>query len=215
MTLFLSVFALAIGQYAYAKTPISIRFNAGAINYPLLEWFNFVGDVDSSVYKKDNVNPYVSLACYYGLSSKHSVFIGTEYLRTNASLYSNCNNVEENITWEFKATPINIGYEYKLVKNKTSLCPIFTIGAAYFISELYGEAYSTPAIFPPEKATRTGNGYGFFGSVGIQKQITESFCGSVNFRARYSDGMYFTDDKEDIDVEFTSFDLNFGIGWIF
>jgi hypothetical protein len=212
---YLSLFALAIGQPAYAKSPISIRINAGVINYPLRAWSNFIGDMDSSDYNKDMVNPYASLACYYSLTSRQSIFIGTEYLRTKASLYSNCNNVETNITWKFKAIPVNIGYEYKLVNNKTGLCPIVTIGAAYFISELYGESYSTPAIFPPERGTRTGNGYGFFGGVGIQKQITESFYSTVNFRVRYSDGMYFTDDKEDIDVEFTSFDLNIGIGWIF
>ncbi len=215
-TFTLLLLALATYPQAYAKTPVSIRFNMGAINYPLPAWSDFLGGASNSEYKKDNINLYGSLAFYYDLSPKHALFVGTEYLRTNASCQSVIPNITEvNISWKFKATPIDLGYEYKFGPQTKSIHPILTLGVSYFISEVLAESYTVPEIYPPQELKRTGKGYGFFGVVGLHKQITESFYAIANFRARYADGMYFDDDPGAIDVEFTSVDVNLGIGWRF
>jgi len=215
-TFILALLAFTFNNKALATKPLSIRLNLGAAHYPLPAWTDFIGQLSNSEYKKDIVNPYGSLALYYDLSPKHSLFIGTEYLRTNAYLDAVFDDmVEHHTAWKFTATPLDLGYEFKLNPGRDGLRQLLTVGVSYFRSEVSGESYTVPEIFPPEKLKRTGNGYGFFGGIGLEKNYTQSLYTTVNFRARYADGMYFDDDPEDINVEFTSFDVNLGIGWRF
>jgi len=212
---FLLLLFLATSQHAFAKTPTSIRIGFGGINYPLREWSNFMGEIINGTYERDKINIYGYLSFYYSLNPKHSLFVGTELLRTTAQLKCDLVVAKSTTDYNFQGIPINIGYEYKMPTKHLLFSPILDFGLSYFISQAKCYTTTDPAIFPPQTLTRKGKGYGVNGGLGFISQFTNSFYSTFQFRARYADGMYFTDQKEDIVIEFSSYDIHLGIGWCF
>jgi outer membrane protein W len=202
----------------------------GAVHLPLSDWSDFSGEISDSYYQKKNPNIYYGLSLNYALGKHHSLNLGTELIKTSASLSSvmfitNYNYLLDTldvvplvIRWEFQGIPVTLGYEYKLSTFNQRFSPVVGIGASYFISEVEAEVLNisgSPFISSLPKEKRTGRGYGFHASLGLISQLTESFSMISQVRYRFSDGMGFTDKKDAIKVEFTGFDFSVGIGWNF
>lgn len=197
----------------------SVRASAGAAHLPLRDWSNFFGQLGGSFYQKQNPNILYGLSLCYKASEHHSLTIGTEMIRTSASvslLFIGLDAMGDTtfvqlstIKWKFRGIPITLGYEYKFPSANERLAPLVGIGASYFFSE--AEAEDINPIFP-QKLKRTGHGYGLHGSIGLDSKLSRHVSAIWLARYRYSDGMAFTDNEGDIKIEFTGFDFSVGLG---
>jgi hypothetical protein len=226
------IFSTLIFFYSHqtlaGSSPFSLRVSVGAIHLPLSDWSDFSGKISDSYYQKKNPNIYYGLSLNYALGKHHSLNLGTELIKTSASLSSvmfitnylldTLDVVPLVIRWKFQGIPVTLGYEYKLSTFNQRFSPVVGIGASYFISEVEAEVLNisgSPFISSLPKEKRTGRGYGFHASLGLISKLTESLSMISQVRYRYSDGMAFTDKKDSIKVEFTGFDFSVGIGWNF
>jgi len=210
------------------SSPFSLRASVGAVHLPLSDWSDFFRGMKNEYYQKSNPNFYYAWSFNYSLSKSHSIYLGTELIKTSASLSTTFISIGYFgdttevipivIKWKFQGVPITLGYEYKLTTFNQRFSPVLGIGVSYFISKVVAEEYDlTDSFFPYSfsKQKRTGEGYGFHASLGLISQLTESFSMISQVRYRFSDGMGFTDKKDAIKVEFTGFDFSVGIGWNF
>ena len=195
---------------------VSIQASVGIIDLPLRDWSNFIGSVQNSFYTKNNPNLYYGVCVFYDFNFNHSVFIGTELIRTNASESSQLTGITPNsqtyvlgsstVDWKFQGIPVVFGYEYHLMIPIEYLTPFFGIGISYFFSEVKAhESYFN------QTEKRTGQGYGVDASIGLKTKLVESLFMVSQFRYRYSNGMAFTDNSGDIKVEFSGFSFSTGI----
>lgn len=188
---------------------LSVRGSVGFAYLPLSAWTDFWKE-EGSFYQRNNPNAYYALSVYYSLSPVHSVSIGSELLRSSASLTTDFGAVE----WRFQGIPITVGYEIKLYSFNQSFSAVAGLGASYFLSKLTSRVHST--IYPNEEpGERSGRGYGVHVSAALLSTINESVAMVTQSRYRYSDGMAFTDKSGDVKVEFTDFDLSVGLAWTF
>lgn len=235
---FVILFFYSYQTYA-GSSPFSLRTSVGAVHLPLSDWSDFSREISDSYYQKKNPNIYYSLSLNYALGKHHSINLGTELIKTSASLSSvmfitnylldTLDVVPLVIKNEFQGIPVTLGYEYKLSTFNQRFSPVVGIGASYFISEVEAEVINisgSPFISSLPKEKRTGRGYGFHASLGLISKLTESLSMISQIRYRYSDGMAFSGKKDtiktgtigaqdDIKVEFTGFDFSVGIGWNF
>jgi hypothetical protein len=183
-----------------------VRTLAGVAHLPLSDWSNFFGGLSNSFYTKNNPNLYYGVSFHYALNSDHSINIGTELLRTSASLSDSTVVID----WKFRGIPISIGYEYRIMTFNEHFTPVAGLGISYFISEV--NAHDS---FFNQTLKRTGNGYGIHTSLGLLSQLTTSLSMISQARYRYSNGMAFSGSKNDIKVEFSGFDFSVGLEWTF
>ena len=190
--------------------PISVRGSIGFAYLPLSDWSDFFGQMKDSYYQKNNPNTYYALSVHYALSQHHSVNIGTELIRTTASLGTSPGGFPSVVDWKFRGIPITIGYEYRLDPFSERFTPVAGAGLSCFFSEVVAGDH-----FFDVTLTRTGNGYGVHGTLGLIAEITQSISMLTQARYRYANGMAFSGNKGDIKVEFTGFDLSTGVAWTF
>ncbi|MDP3023964.1 MAG: hypothetical protein Q8O10_00325, partial [candidate division Zixibacteria bacterium] len=97
-------------------------------------------------YEKNNPNIYYAFSINYALGKHHSINLGTELIKTSASLSSalvlmnylgdTTGFVPLVIRWRFQGIPVTLGYEYKFQSFNQRFSPTVGIGVSYFISEV-------------------------------------------------------------------------------
>ncbi|MBN1398013.1 MAG: outer membrane beta-barrel protein [Bacteroidetes bacterium] len=185
----------------YAQS-LSVRSSVGVVHLPLSDWSKFWGGPSNSFYTKNNPNLYYGISLHYAINSKHSISTGTELIKSSASLSDSLLVVN----WKFQGIPVSIGYEYKIVTFNERFTPVVGLGCSYFISEVNVKVNGVD-----QNSNRRGKGYGIHMSLGLLSQLTESLSMITQVRYRYSDGMAFSDNKDDIKVEFSGFDFSVGL----
>jgi hypothetical protein len=203
--LFTALLLALYSNNSYTQT-YSVRASVGVVDLPLNDWSRFFGSFSNSFYKKNNPNLYYSLTIHKALNSSHSISIGTELIRSNASLSDSAIVID----WKFQGIPITIGYEYSICRFNEHFIPTFGVGVSYFISEVAAH----DNLFN-QKLKRYGNGYGVHASLGLKSELSQKISIISQLRYRYSDGMAFTDKKGAIKVEFTGVDFSTGLCWTF
>jgi len=200
----LAIWFIALSSNGFAQS-ISIRVAAGIVDLPLSDWSKFFGSQGNSsypLYSQNNPNPYYALSIHYDINSHHSVYIGTELIQTSAS----SSDSVEIVDWKFQGVPITVGYEYKSLTFNQYFTPVIGGGVSYFISQVVARDH-----FFNQTLKRTGNGYGIHASLGLISQLTQSLCMITQARYRYSNGMAFSGNRDDIKVEFSGFDISIGL----
>jgi hypothetical protein len=192
---------LAISSNAGAQ-PVSVRLVVGAVDLPLSDWSKFSQGIGNSFYSKNNPNPYYALSIHYAIDSHHSVYVGTELVTTSASASDSAIILD----WKFQGIPIILGYEYKVLTFNRYFTPVIGAGVSYFISEVKAEEHLSSF---GEK--RTGDGYGIHASLGLISKLATSLNMITQARYRYSNGMAFSEARNDIKVEFSGFDVSVGL----
>ena len=186
--------------------PISIQASAGYVYLPLNDWSNFASNIANASYSKINPNSYWAFSVYYSIGSNHSIYVGIERIRTSAS----STTPVATVNWDFQGIPITFGYEYKLITFNETFTPVVGAGISYFISKVEGRDNVFNNTTP-----RKGSGFGVHLSLGLRWEFVQSLSLVPQARYRYSDGMAFTDNSNDIKVEFTGFDISTGLSWAF
>ena len=196
--------------------PLSIRGSIGVAHLPLPAWSDFWGDVEAnSHYQQNNPNVYYALSVHYALSEHHSINLGTEFIRTTASLSSPMDNTLGVADWHIQGIPLTLGYEYRVSAFNEHFIPVAGAGVSYFFSQVdasfdqLGETDNANHV----SDTRTGKGYGVHGSLGLISEMTQALSIVTQVRYRYSNGMAFTDSEGDVKVEFTGVDVSVGVAW--
>ncbi|MDP3025616.1 MAG: OmpW family outer membrane protein, partial [candidate division Zixibacteria bacterium] len=164
----------------------------------------------------------------YALGKHHSINLGTELIKTSASMSSvliltnykgdTTGFIPFTVRWKFQGIPLTLGYEYKFSALSQRFSPTVGIGVSYFISEVDANVIyyaGSPLTDSQPGPKRTGNGYGLHASLGLISQVTGRLYLISQARYRYSNGLAFSDKQEDIKVEFTGLDFSMGIGWTF
>ncbi len=165
---------------------------------------------DDSHYQQNNPNLYYALSVHYVLSEHHSINLGTELMRTTASLSYPIVGTLGHVDWHIQGIPLSLGYEYRVTTFNEHFTPVAGVGVSYFFSQLEAQV-SENVISPTGK--RTGKGYGVHGSLGLITEMTRALSMVTQVRYRYSNGMAFTDPEGDIKVEFTGVDFSVGLAW--
>jgi len=186
--------------------PLSIRGSLGFVYLPLADWTEYFGQGHDSYYQKNNPNTYYALSLVYALSEHHALSIGTELIRTSASLSNNAVVID----WSFQGIPVTLGYEYRFPLFNEHFTPVAGVGVSYFICR----AEATDHFFH-YTLERKGRGYGIHGSLGLLADLTRSLSLLTQARYRYSNGMAFSGNPGDVRVEFTGFDVSVGLAWNF
>ncbi|MDP2424278.1 MAG: outer membrane beta-barrel protein [Bacteroidales bacterium] len=189
----------------YAQ-PFSVRSSTGVVHLSLSDWSKFSSGLPNAFYTKNNPNLYYGVSFHYALNSDHSINTGTELIRSSAS-WSDTFSV---VSWKFQGIPLFLGYEYRILTFNEHFTPVAGLGISYFISEV-----NTQESFFNQTLKRTGNGYGIHISLGLLSQLTTSLSMISQVRYRYSDGMAFSGNKDDIKVEFSGIDFSVGLEWTF
>jgi outer membrane protein W len=184
----------------------SVQTSVGVVHLPFYDWSKFWGELPNSFYSKNNPNLYYSLYVHYSLNSDNAINIGTELINSSAFLSSSTVTID----WKFRAIPITLGYEYKILTFNKGSALILGAGFSYFISKV-----TAHDNYFNITSNRYGNGYGVQGSVGLNAELTENIGMVSQVRYRYSDGMAFTDKKGSIKIEFTGFDFSTGLSYNF
>ncbi len=133
-------------------------------------------------------------------------------MRTSAYYVSGSTFFSNPVTtdWSFQGIPLTLGYEYKVYNFNQAFSLVTGLGISYFFSKVTGTTHPFD-----QTATRTGNGYGVHGTIGLISELTRNLSMVTRARYRYSNGMAFTDKSGDVKVEFTGFDLSSGLAWAF
>jgi hypothetical protein len=204
--LFLAVITLLSVREIYGQT-VSVRATAGAAYMPMSGWMDFWKNF-SSFYQRQNPNPCYALSVHYRLSPEHSLSLGTELLRSSASLTEEFGT----ILWDFQGIPLTLGYEYTVWTSRETFSVSAGAGASYYFSKISASLH--PPLLPEGNAIeRNGNGYGFHLSAALISNFSKSFGMIAQVRARYADGMAFSSENGDAKVEFTGCDASVGIVW--
>ncbi len=188
--------------------PFSVRASVGFVHLPLSDWSNFFSE-HGTYYQKNNPNTYFALSLYYSFSDRHYLELGTELIKSSASL-SDMATAADIIDWKFQGIPVTLGYEYRFPVFNEYFTPAAGLGASYFFSEVIANEH-----YFQTSGKRTGNGYGLHASAAIISRLSESLSVTNKVRYRYSNGMAFSDKSGDIKVEFTGFDISMALGWTF
>lgn len=222
-----SLFALAalVFSPSLPSTPafagsFSLRVTGGVAHLPLSDWSNFAKTIaNPNYYQQNNPNPIYGLSFHYNLNQHHSMNLGTELLQTRASqsslLYQFDSAGNPTGSWfstakmKFQGIPITLGYEVSPFSVSETFSPYLGAGASFFFSEVTGEVIDP---YVPSKVIRTGKGYGLHGAIGFQSHLSSVVSTVWQARYRYSNGMAFTDNDEDVKVEFSGFDFSVGLG---
>lgn len=207
---------------------ISISLSGGAGYLPLNDWEDFATSISSSHFEKDKFGTYSELRVAYHLAGKHAIALNVESINISASAHianaltgpfgDTSGYASSVIEWDFSAVPIGLSYEFRPTGSEESVTPFLGAGASYFFSKLEFKSYFLhDGRFADlsSEGTRDGEGYGLHLYVGVQSEVTKHFFIISRLRGRYSDGMAFTDEEEDVKVEFTGFDFTLGFGWRF
>jgi hypothetical protein len=210
----ISLILLFIGSLSlYSNTacaqPFSVRTSIGVAYLPLHDWSDFFSKLSDSYYSKNNPNLYYSLSVHYDLDANHSINVGTELIKSTASIIF-LSEPREIVDWKFQGIPITLDYEYSALRFNDHFTPFLGAGISYCISEVAGHDH----LFN-QTLKRYGNGYGVHASLGLKSELTQKLSMISQLRYRYSNGMAFTDSKNDVKVEFTGFDFCTGLSWSF
>jgi len=188
--------------------PLSVRASAGFAHLPFPAWSNFWGQIQGSRYQQNNLDLYYALSFHYALSEHHSVNVGTELVRSTASIASPLENALFVGEWRFQGIPVTLGYEYRMTAFNEHFIPVAGAGVSYFFSQV-----EATHDLSDQTLKRTGRGYGLHGSLGLITEMSQALSMVTQVRYRYSNGMAFTDPEGDIKVEFTGVDFSVGLAW--
>jgi outer membrane protein W len=225
LVLLCAAVVLCCAQESMARLDrISVSVSGGAGHLPLSDWEEFAS-ISSSHFEKDKLGTYLDFRVAYHLTNKHALALNVESIRTSATLHFNLVDYTSPLDpqtavndWDFRAIPIGISYEFYPRSVEEKVSPFFGAGASYFFSEVKDKSwFLNEGVFEDlgSEGTRDGEGYGLHAYVGVQSQLTDYLLVVSRVRARYADGMAFTDKKEDVKVEFTGVDFTLGLGWRF
>jgi len=208
---------------AHARTfAAGVRLGAGYV--PLSEWREFAEYVLNSSYDSDRLALFADV---YGKASngRHGLKANAGYIATSAHLtwvfvsMPLPGTVARVVDWDFSGFPLSLEYEFSLRENSVAT-PFFGGGPSVYYSHLRTHVrvpYASNPSFPigPYTGEHDGWGYGFSGYIGQRAVITESLLLSAMLRARWADGMAFTDRDVDTSIHFTGVDLSLGLEWNF
>lgn len=206
----------------------SVSVSGGAGYLPLRDWEDFSTSISSSHFEKDKFGSHLDLRAVYHLTDKHAVALNVENINTSAPLYhamaltgptgDTSGYASSVVEWDFSAIPVGLSYEFYPMRSDESTSAFFGLGVSYFFSELeYKSWFLHDGFFEDSgsEGARDGEGYGVHAYVGVQSQLTEQLLVVSRLRGRYADGMAFTDEERDVEVEFTGMDFTLGLGWRF
>jgi hypothetical protein len=205
--------------------PLSFRVKAGVAHLPMSSWKSFTGITNFPTDKYTTETPTVisGVTIYWKLSEKHSISLGSEVLKPKISWVGVLPLINEasdtvgfsplRLDWAFRTIPLTIGYEYKTGIWKDGFEPVIGLGASLMFSEVKVKYVSISNVYTIHNSSekRTGEGYGIDGSLGFHNKISKHLSSIWQVRYRYSDGMYFSDEPGDTNVEFTGFDFSIGL----
>lgn len=193
-------------------------------------------------FEKDQLGTYLDFRIAYHLTDKHTIAINIENIKKSARLkdvdlylnyYSRSGPPDTGsafpyvIDWDFESIPVGLSYEYYPNSIKAKLSPFIGMGVSYFFSEVnsklnylgkspYQDVLYMPGYYEnPQKSHRDGSGYGLQIYAGLEYHLNQHLSTIFRLRARYADGMAFTDKPGAIKVEFTGVDFTLGLGWRF
>ncbi len=208
------LFPLAVNAQHF----FSYRLTGGLANYPLHDFKARFSDPFDVKIKKDACNPYAGLAFIRKITWESYVFAEIEYLRTSISYdslmhwyyYSGGYGIS-GYHWllDLYSVPVSLGYEKRVCLKSSSIVPFYQVGGSLLYSAVGSRCWSDS--MPLVQETKSGFGYGFFGSFGLSFPAWKRLTGVVKARARYADGMHFTGDFAGFKADFSSFDLSVGV----
>ena len=203
----------------------SIGGSIGFGHLPLSDWEAFIGSGANTDYEADHLGLYWGLSGRVAFGGRHSVKLALERITTSAWAASVSELTVPGGTqtyileWEFASLPMSLSYQVDLLGANARTSPGLGVGAGVYRSRVESKVRTlhttSTEAFPPSEGERDGWGYGIHGYVGQRASITGSAFLSALLRARWADGMGFTDGAADIDVDFTGVDVVVGLGWEF
>lgn len=194
---------LLSGQVLAGATSLGASFGVGYL--PMADVHDFGGEY----YEADPVGLYAEVFARIQLGHRHGLSLGVERLSKSASAES----PQSRINWDFEAIPIDLSYEFAVRDWTAGTTPFFGLGVGVYHSRVEGKVSSI--YFPPADGERTGWGYGLHGYLGQRVALSRSVAVSAKLRARWADGMYFTDNVGSIRIELTGVDFTAGAEWLF
>jgi len=222
--------AVALGPVPCAAGEQGLRFtlegSVGVASVPMTEWrdlFEEFGD-----YRDQNYAGFYEIGLRCHLNARSSLVLSYERLTTDAwQPFVIWYGTPEDTTgygfgvteWEFEATPVSLSYEFHPWGSLENVSPYLGVGGSYyFFTGVDGQmTILADEYFPGwvQRGSRSGRGYGVHAYVGCRVMLVEGLYMASRLRGRYADGTGFTDDREDIGIHLSGFDLALGIGYEF
>jgi len=207
---------------------ISMSVSAGGGYLPLKDFSDFYGKF-SDTYNKDKAGKYLGFKFTHHLNQRHALVLHVEHISIAATSFVSMDRISEhgeileegwetfNTDFDFASTPIGLSYEFFINGMDKKISHILGVGLSFYISSLIYETIyiKNPLGLPDQKDTRDGRGYGFHAYYSMQYNFHQNYYFESRLRARYADGMYFTDKPGEIDIDFTGVDITLGLGWRF
>ena len=215
----LILWGVSSSSYALAQpSRFAIRASIGVVHLPLSDWSSHFGFYSPwSQAHKDQLNLYGGVSFHWVLSSRHSVSLSAELIRTAASAFDilSLTPISTFYEWQFQGVPITLGYEYTLLSVSQRMVPVFGMGISYFISQVETTGTRPPFLVILHRSRRTGHGYGLHASLGVKSQVGRHVVLLPQIRYRYADGTAFSRHPYEPKVEFSGLDTSFSVGWAF
>jgi outer membrane protein W len=135
----------------------------GGFNYiPLKNFSHYLNSFENSQLDKYSFNGNVKIQ--YSLNSRHHIYLGGEYISTNASFSGDFVSV----IWTFVAIPVTVGYEYSIKSDNQDWVPYIGAGISY----VFGNTEDT---YLGDDNTMIENfaddSFGFEIKIGLEKDI--------------------------------------------
>ncbi len=128
----ISTLVIIINSINQAQEKISIT-GSGGINYiPMKEFSNYLFSLSNSLVSNvDEISFSGTVKFNYYFNQNHSIYLGVDYLSSNASLAGGFAVFK----WVFQTVPLSTGYEYSIAVNPESLKYYFGCGIIYSFFE--------------------------------------------------------------------------------
>jgi outer membrane protein W len=205
----------------------SLAGYVGAGYLPMKDWEDFASGGERSNYHQDRLGLYLELNGAYYFGERHAVVLGVEHITKTSSLSTAVIETDSQgqeigimgaiaTTWDFSTIPIDLSYEYHHSGRDVQADPFVGAGVGYYFSKLEADQKilaDDTGMLTDESGTRDGNGFGVHLYVGIAAKLSDSLDLVTRLRGRYADGMYFSDEPGDVDVDFHGIDLTVGVRW--
>jgi len=149
----------------------------GGFNYiPMNDFSHYLSSFRNSDLDKFSFS--ANLKVQYNFKSRHNIFIGGEFISTNASFTGGFVTV----IWTFEAIPITVGYEYMFKPIEKSWTPYFGLGISYVLRKTTDKYLGDDGF---DVQNYYENTYGFETKIGVEKNLFENLFLISELKYRY------------------------------
>ncbi|MBK6914168.1 MAG: outer membrane beta-barrel protein [Ignavibacteriales bacterium] len=167
---------IIFGGVVLPQSKVSLSAMGGFNYIPLKNFSHYLNSFENPQLDKYSFSGNVKIN--YSFNSQHHIYIGGEYISTNASFSGGFGSV----IWTFEAIPVTVGYEYSIKSDNQGWVPYVGAGISYVFGNTEDTYLGDDGSMIENYAD---NSFGFEIKIGVDKDIVENLFLSSEIKYRY------------------------------